>query len=76
MKNRQLLIEKAWEDRSLLEQKETQNSIREIIALLDEGKIRIAEPINGSWQVNEWLRKAVILYFPIQDMEIIETGPF
>jgi len=70
------IIESAWEDRSLLEDKLTQNAIREVIEQLDKGQIRIAEPGGESWKVNEWIKKAVILYFPIQKMETLEVGPF
>lgn len=69
-------IEKAWEDRSLLQTKETQEAVREVIALLDKGTLRVAEPAGNEWKVNEWIKKAVILYFPIQQMETIEVGPF
>lgn len=69
-------IEQAWENRELIKEKETQNSIREVIELLDKGKLRVAEPAGSDWKVNEWVKKAVILYFPIQQMEVIEVGPF
>ncbi|MCO6498943.1 MAG: 2,3,4,5-tetrahydropyridine-2,6-dicarboxylate N-succinyltransferase [Vicingus serpentipes] len=68
-------IEKAWDDRELLKQEETQKTIREVIELLDKGKIRVAEPDGDGWKVNEWVKKAVVLYFPIQKMETIEVGP-
>ena len=71
----QSIIESAWEDRSLLEKSETQEAIREVINQLDTGKLRVASPIDGGWQVNEWVKKAVVLYFPIQKMETIEAGP-
>lgn len=70
------LIEAAWQDRSLLQNPDTENSIREIIEALDKGKVRVAQPEEGGWQVNEWIKKAVILYFPLQKMEKIEVGPF
>ena len=70
------LIELAWENRSLLEKHTTKNAISETIDLLDKGKIRIAEKNNGSWSVNEWIKKAVILYFPIMKMKSVEVGPF
>jgi 2,3,4,5-tetrahydropyridine-2-carboxylate N-succinyltransferase len=70
------LIEKAWLDRELLKSTETQNAVREVVSLLDLGKIRVAEPDGENWIVNEWIKKAVILYFPIQQMEVIEVGPF
>ena len=71
------IIEKAWEDRSFLKEKEVQIAIKAVIADLDTGMIRIAEPLeDGSWKVNDWIKKAVILYFPIQQMRTIEVGPF
>tara|TARA_R110002072_G_scaffold41085_10_gene115869 strand:- start:10034 stop:10849 length:816 start_codon:yes stop_codon:yes gene_type:complete len=70
------IIEKAWEDRSILTSTETIAAIREVISLLDEGKLRVAEPVSNGWQVNEWVKKAVVLYFPIQKMETFEVGIF
>ncbi len=69
------IIEQAWEDKSLLKNEETQTAIRSVIEKLDNGELRVAEPIEGGWQVNEWVKKAVVLYFPIQKMETIEAGP-
>ncbi|ADF53417.1 MAG: 2,3,4,5-tetrahydropyridine-2,6-dicarboxylate N-succinyltransferase [Zunongwangia sp.] len=69
-------IEAAWENRELLKDKETTDAIREVITLLDEGKLRTAEPVEGGWQVNEWVKKGVVLYFPIQKMETLEAGIF
>ncbi len=76
IKKFQNIIEKAWDDRKLLEKEETKEAVRNVVSLLDEGKIRIAEKVNDNWIVNEWIKKAVILYFPIQDMQTIEFGPF
>lgn len=70
------IIEQAWEDRSLLKNPDTVAAIRALIALLDEGKVRVAEPVNGEWHVNQWIKKGVLLYFPIQELETIEAGPF
>lgn len=71
------IIEQAWEDRSLLEKTETREAIEAVIASLDAGELRVAEPLgNGDWQVNEWVKKAVVMYFPIRKMETIEVGPF
>ncbi|SNR38758.1 2,3,4,5-tetrahydropyridine-2,6-dicarboxylate N-succinyltransferase [Lutibacter flavus] len=70
------IIEKAWDNRELLKEEITQNTIREVVNLLDSGTLRVAEPIEGGWQVNEWVKKAVVLYFPIQKMETIEVGIF
>jgi len=72
----QQIIENAWDNRDLLTQKNTQDTIRKVIDLLDEGELRVAEPTNDGWQVNEWVKKAVVLYFPIQKMETLEAGIF
>jgi 2,3,4,5-tetrahydropyridine-2-carboxylate N-succinyltransferase len=69
-------IEKIWEDRALLSDRENQAAIRSVVEQLDKGSLRVAEPVEGGWQVNEWVKKAVILYFPIQQMETLEVGPF
>ena len=71
------IIESIWNDREQLKIKSNQSVIREIIELLDKGEIRVAEPqSDGNWQVNDWVKKAVILYFPIQQMEVMELKPF
>jgi 2,3,4,5-tetrahydropyridine-2-carboxylate N-succinyltransferase len=70
------LIEKAWADRELLKSAEVQAEVREVVAMLDKGQLRVAEPDGENWKVNEWIKKAVIMYFPIQQMEVIEVGPF
>ena len=72
----QTKIEQAWDNRELLQQEEYQNAVREVVKELDLGKIRVAEPAEGGWKVNEWIKKAVVMYFPIQKMETIEVGPF
>ncbi|MEN9335795.1 MAG: 2,3,4,5-tetrahydropyridine-2,6-carboxylate N-succinyltransferase [Bacteroidota bacterium] len=72
----QQTIENAWANRDLLKEEATQNAIREVINLVDAGTLRVAEPIDGGWQVNEWVKKAVVLYFPIQKMETFEVGIF
>ncbi|MDO4225366.1 MAG: 2,3,4,5-tetrahydropyridine-2,6-dicarboxylate N-succinyltransferase, partial [Bergeyella zoohelcum] len=74
--NLQQKIEQIWDNRDLLEQEESKVAIREVIALLDKGELRVAEPVADGWQVNEWVKKAVVMYFPIQKMETIEVGPF
>ena len=70
------LIEEAWEDRSLVNKKDVAVAIKTVIEELDGGKRRIAEPSGDDWIVNEWLKKAVILYFPLMKMQLIEVGPF
>ncbi|WP_431158701.1 2,3,4,5-tetrahydropyridine-2,6-dicarboxylate N-succinyltransferase [Winogradskyella poriferorum] len=76
MKALQSIIENAWNDRSLLTEENTINAIKEVINLIDLGDLRVAEPIENGWQVNEWVKKAVVLYFPIQKMETFEVGIF
>ncbi len=71
------IIEKAWDNRELLKDSSTIETIKHVIEELDKGKLRIAEPKkDGSWQINEWIKKAVVMYFPIRKMETIEVGPF
>jgi 2,3,4,5-tetrahydropyridine-2-carboxylate N-succinyltransferase len=72
----QIIIEQAWENRALLQEETTTKAIREVIELLDSGKLRVAEPKGDAWQVNEWVKKAVVMYFPIQKMETWEAGIF
>jgi len=76
MNSIQNFIEQAWENKELLGEESTQKAIRKVIESLDKGTLRVAEKINEKWKVNEWIKKAVILYFPIQKMETIEVGPF
>jgi 2,3,4,5-tetrahydropyridine-2,6-dicarboxylate N-succinyltransferase len=70
------IIEEAWENRELLKEKSVQNTIEEVIGMLDSGLLRVAEKKGIEWQVNDWVKKAVILYFPIRKMETIEVPPF
>ena len=70
------LITEAWENRDLLKKIDYKEAVRETIKLLDEGKLRVAEKKDGEWVVNEWAKQAILLYFPIQDMEVMEVGPF
>lgn len=71
----QNIIETAWNNHSLLKDSKTRDTIRKVVDLLDQGKLRVAEPTNKGWKVNEWIKKAVILYFPIQKMETLQAGP-
>ncbi|MGI9542685.1 MAG: 2,3,4,5-tetrahydropyridine-2,6-dicarboxylate N-succinyltransferase [Cyclobacteriaceae bacterium] len=70
------IVEHAWDNREALNDPATKDAINEIIARLDQGKIRVAHPVDGVWQVNDWIKKAVILYFPLRSMEKMEVGPF
>lgn len=69
-------IEAAWENRSLLNQEDIINSIYEVVDQLDKGELRVAQKEMDQWKVNDWIKKAVILYFPIRQMESIEVPPF
>jgi 2,3,4,5-tetrahydropyridine-2-carboxylate N-succinyltransferase len=68
------IIESAWNDRTLLQDPKTVQAIEHIIEELDKGRLRVAQPNNSEWTVNEWIKKAVILYFPIRKMETLESG--
>lgn len=70
------LIEEAWENRQLLEYKEYYEAIEFVIQHLDKGELRVAEQVGETWYVNDWIKKAVILYFPIRSMEIVKNDPF
>jgi 2,3,4,5-tetrahydropyridine-2-carboxylate N-succinyltransferase len=76
MKDLRQIIEDAWDNREQLTESNVQDAIRKVIDLLDVGELRVAEPVNDGWQVNEWVKKAVVLYFPIQKMETLEAGIF
>lgn len=71
----QELIEKAWNDRTLLKEYAVVQAIEEVIAQLDRGELRVAEPDGATWRTNEWVKKAVLLYFPIRNMTTLEAGP-
>jgi len=68
-------IEQAWDNRELLKEESTIIAIRETIELLDKGEIRICDKQGDDWVVNDWVKKAVVLYFPICKMETFEVGP-
>ena len=70
------IIEAAWLDKSLLSSEKIINAIHNTIESLDKGEIRVAEPSGENWKINEWVKKAVLLYFGIQKMEVSEVGPF
>jgi 2,3,4,5-tetrahydropyridine-2-carboxylate N-succinyltransferase len=76
MKEIREIIESAWDNRDLLKEQNTIDTIRKVVDLLDKGTLRVAEPTTDGWQVNEWVKKAVVLYFPIQKMETLEAGIF
>lgn len=59
----------------MLKEDVVQKAIRQVIEELDKGRLRVAEPLGDTWKVNEWVKKAVVMYFPIQKMEVLEAGP-
>jgi len=69
------IINEAWSNRDLLKNEQTVNAIENVIAKLDDGELRVAEKINNKWETHQWIKKAVVLYFPIRKMETIEIGP-
>jgi len=76
MQELQNIIEQAWEDRSSLKDSKVQDAIQFVLNELDKGRLRCAEPTADGWKVNDWVKKAVILYFPIQQMHVIELPPY
>ncbi|MFV0248787.1 MAG: 2,3,4,5-tetrahydropyridine-2,6-dicarboxylate N-succinyltransferase [Tenacibaculum sp.] len=76
IKNLKCSIERAWDNRNLLKEQPTVNAIKQVIDLLDLGTLRVAEPKHTGWQINTWVKKAVVLYFPIQKMKVSEVGIF
>ncbi len=70
------IVESAWDNRDNLGKKEVREAIFEVIEQLDRGILRVANKRDKGWEVNEWIKKAVILYFPIRNMETIEVPPF
>ena len=69
----QLLIETAYRDRSALG--DAADAVLDTIARLDTGEIRVAEKVDGAWVVNEWIKQAILLYFGVTDMEVMQSGP-
>jgi 2,3,4,5-tetrahydropyridine-2-carboxylate N-succinyltransferase len=75
--NHKQIIEQAWADRSMLADATVKATIREVVEAVDKGQLRTAEPLNvenSEWQVNEWVKKAIIMYFPIQEMRTMRSG--
>ncbi|BDX37929.1 2,3,4,5-tetrahydropyridine-2,6-dicarboxylate N-succinyltransferase [Tenuifilaceae bacterium CYCD] len=75
MNSLQRIVEQAWDNRELLSKKEVRKIVEKVVELLDKGEVRVAEPTENGWIVNEWVKKAVIMYFPIREMSTIEIGP-
>ena len=69
-------IEAAWNDRALLKDETYSNAVREVIEEVDKGRLRVAEPVENDWVVNEWVKQAILMYFGIQQMQTWELAPF
>ncbi len=74
MNNEIELINNIWDDREMLKDAESRNTILKVIEMLDRGEVRVAEPVGDAWKVNEWVKKAILLYFPIQTSKKIQAG--
>ena len=72
----QTKIEAAWNDRALLKEDTYSNAVREVIEEVDKGRLRVAEPNENDWVVNEWVKQAILIYFGIQQMQTWELAPF
>lgn len=70
------LIKEVWENRELLSQAKYVDAIKQTIEEVDKGRLRVAEPFDGQWIVNEWIKQAIILYFGVQKMETYSLPPF
>lgn len=75
MLNLKNTIERAWEEPLQRSEPEVRVAVNEVINLLNNGKVRVAEPLGDSWRVNDWVKKAVLLFFPLQNMQTIHCGP-
>ena len=71
----QTVIQEAWENRLMLNNNDVKETIRSVINYLDNGQLRVAEPSDNGWKVNEWIKKAVILYFLISELRVMELNP-
>ena len=76
MENLQTIIESAWQNRENLREAVTQQAVKDVIELVDKGQLRVAEPTDNGWKVNEWVKKAIVMYFPMQQMAVSEVGIF
>src|SRR5947209_5138577 len=69
-------IEQVWNNRELISKPEYQEAVRNVIEQVDKGQLRVAEPTESGWQVNEWVKQAILLYFGIQPMQTWNVEPF
>jgi len=69
-------IEAVYQNRELLKEQEYQDAIREAIEEIDKGRIRVAVPGENGWEVQQWVKQAILLYFGIQPMQTWSMPPF
>lgn len=72
----QELIQAAFADRALLKEAKYEQAVRDVLEAVDKGKLRVAEPVDGGWKVNEWVKQAILMYFGIQKMKTWNVEPF
>lgn len=68
------IIDNIWDNRELLNNPDSQETIRKVIEFVDKGTLRVAEPHKDTWKINEWVKKAIVMYFPIQEMKTTHAG--
>lgn len=66
----------AWNDRKLLQETQYTDAVKAVIEAVDKGNLRVAAPTGTGWQVNEWVKQAILMYFSIQPMETMDLPPF
>jgi 2,3,4,5-tetrahydropyridine-2-carboxylate N-succinyltransferase len=76
MNEYQNLIEEAYANRALLSEEKYENAVRAVIELVDKGQLRVSEPVADGWQVNQWVKQAILMYFGIQKMKTWDVAPF
>src|SRR5690606_41283214 len=71
------LISKAWSNRELLKEIKYSDAVRSVIEEVDKGRLRVASPASANeWEVNEWVKQAILMYFAIQPMQTWDVAPF
>jgi len=75
MDKKQMIVE-AWSKRELLKEDKYSQAVRAVIEEIDKGRFRVAEPAENGWQVNEWVKQAILMYFGIQTMQTWNVEPF
>jgi 2,3,4,5-tetrahydropyridine-2-carboxylate N-succinyltransferase len=76
MTENQILIEQAYKDRSLLDNDRYKDAVRNVIDAVDKGTLRVAKPIAEEWEVQQWVKQAILMYFGIQPMQTWTLPPF